>query len=57
MRKALLLELNVYGTDGPERCKEFLDEAPHIAEHRKDLSIRRARLGNAKVALRKFNVK
>lgn len=57
MSDALIAELQVFGEGSQLRCKDLLDEAPDIADLRKDLTIMKARLGDAKVALRKFKMK
>jgi hypothetical protein len=57
VQSSLIAELNVFGDDAQARCRDFLDEDPGTAETRKDLSVRKARLGDAKLAIRKFKMK
>jgi hypothetical protein len=57
VREALISQLGVLGTDARVRCKELLDEAPATAEERRDVTVRRDRLGVARLAIRKFNIK
>ena len=47
----LLKGLGVTGPGGFERCKEFLQEHPHIVARRKALQNRRERLESAKKEL------
>jgi hypothetical protein len=53
VQSSLIAELNVFGDDAQARCRED----PGTAETRKDLSVRKARLGDAKLAIRKFKMK
>lgn len=57
IRSALIKELDVFGEDSKDRCKGYLDEAPDVAELRRDLTVRKARLGESKVAFKKFKMK
>ena len=57
IRTALLINLGVFTEGGLSRCREYLDEAPTVSEQRNDLSVRRDRLGDAKIDIRKLKMK
>jgi hypothetical protein len=57
MRKALLERLGVFTEDGATLCKGWLEEDPFVSEKRHDLGIRRDRLADAKVAIRRLKMK
>lgn len=51
LEAALLKGLGIAGPDGFQRCKEFLQESPHVMSRREELQKRYERLESAKKEL------
>ncbi len=51
LEKVLLKGLGVTGPDGHQRCKEFLQEPPHLVTRRDELQKKLERLDSAKKEL------
>lgn len=54
---ALLGALNMSGEDGKERCQGYLEEAPDVAELRRELEVREKRLQQARKTIKDFQLR